>query len=113
MSTCTNKSTLDIIDATIAVVQQRSNEGTAGVYALTDPSAALFGNNHLPDESSAGRKSDKVSVQKEQDKDASIQKIANMMKTGKRPTPNQLKELDCDTRLLAYEMEQTEAVTAS
>ena len=83
MSTCTNKSTLDMIDATIDVVQQRSNEDTAWVYALTDPSAALFGNNHLPDESSAAKKLDKVSVRKEQDKDTSIHKIVNMMKTGK------------------------------
>ena len=103
MSTCTNKSTLDMIDATIDAVQQRSNEDTAWVYALTDPSAALFGNNHLPDESSAAKKLDKVSVQKEQDKDASIHKIVNMMKIGKRPTPNQLRELDYNTRLLAYE----------
>ena len=56
MSTCINQSSLDMIDATIEVVQQRSSEDTAWVYALTDPSAALFGNNHLPDESSAGRK---------------------------------------------------------
>eukprot|EP00795_Rhopilema_esculentum_P009653 gene9653-17414_t len=103
MSTCTNKSTLDMIDATIDVVQQRSNEDTAWVYVLTDPSAALFSNNHLPDESFAAKKIDKVSVQKEQDKDASIRKIVNMMKTGNRPTPNQLKELDYNTRLLAYE----------
>lgn len=41
-------------------------------------------------------------MQKEQDKDANIQKIVNMMKMGKRPTPNQLKELDYNTRLLAY-----------
>eukprot|EP00795_Rhopilema_esculentum_P009111 gene9111-16770_t len=103
MSTCTNKSTLDMVDATIDVVQQRSNEDTAWVYVLTDPSAALFSNNHLPDESFAAKKIDKVSVQKEQDKDASIRKIVNMMKTGNRPTPNQLKELDYNTRLLAYE----------
>eukprot|EP00795_Rhopilema_esculentum_P000993 gene993-10768_t len=94
MSTCTNKSTLDMVNATIHVVQQRSNEDTAWVYVLTDPSAALFSNNHLPDESFAAKKIDKVSVQKEQDKDASIRKIVNMMKTGKRPTPNQMKELD-------------------
>ena len=103
MSTCTNKSTLDMVDATIDVVQQRSNEDTAWVYVLTHPSAALFSNNHLPDESFAAKKIDKVSVQKEQDKDASIRKIVNMMKTGKRPTPNQLKELDYNTRLPAYE----------
>ena len=42
-------------------------------------------------------------MQREQDKDASIHKIVNMMKTGKRPTPNQLRELDYNTRLLAYE----------
>ena len=103
MSTCTNKSTLDMIDATIDFVQQRLNEDTAWVHGLTDPSAALFGNNHLPDESSPAKKLDKVSVQKEQDEDASIYKIVNMMKTGKRPTPNQLRELDYNTRLLAYE----------
>ena len=42
MPTCTNKSTLDMIGATIDAVQLRSNEDTAWVYALTDPSAALF-----------------------------------------------------------------------
>ena len=92
-----------MVDVTIDVVQQRSNEDAAWVYALTDPSAALFSNNHLPDESFAAKNLDKVSVQKEQDKDAIIRKIINMMITGKRPTPNQLKELAYNTRLLACE----------